>query len=77
MVETANAEHIAISIHVLREEGDPLGGTAPVKNYVFLSTSSARRATLVCQDGGFTRCDFYPRPPRGGRLFLSQLRCVV
>ena len=38
---------ILISIHALREEGDALGGAAVAAHPVFLSTPSARRATLV------------------------------
>ena len=34
-----------ISIHALREEGDPLPGTLPLCDAQFLSTPSARRAT--------------------------------
>ena len=34
-----------ISIHALREEGDPLSGNAAVNIFTFLSTPSARRAT--------------------------------
>ena len=33
----------------------------------FLSTPSARRATLRMVATSFSRLDFYPRPPRGGR----------
>ena len=61
---------ICISIHALREEGDP---TTPVTvrcMFLFLSTPSARRATMSGQ-GFFVRTeDFYPRPPRGGRRLL-------
>ena len=56
-----------ISIHALREEGDfsivefcPLCDT-------FLSTPSARRATLLRSAILPRSRDFYPRPPRGGR----------
>ena len=35
---------------------------------VFLSTPSARRATWQSPISPFVRIDFYPRPPRGGRL---------
>ena len=35
---------------------------------VFLSTPSARRATYILSDVGCIGLDFYPRPPRGGRL---------
>ena len=34
----------------------------------FLSTPSARRATSYPYTGAFPESDFYPRPPRGGRL---------
>ena len=34
----------------------------------FLSTPSARRATLFRVLGGKPYQNFYPRPPRGGRL---------
>ena len=37
----------------------------------FLSTPSARRATLNSLNTGTGGADFYPRPPRGGRLFFS------
>ncbi len=56
-----------ISIHALREEGDPITKPCSSKLFVFLSTPSARRATahsLRCRKDSE---DFYPRPPRGGR----------
>ena len=65
-----------ISIHALREEGDADGGIWKLEAKKFLSTPSARRATiqaalLLCADE-----DFYPRPPRGGRQpFLAHQRC--
>ena len=34
---------------------------------VFLSTPSARRATFRGYKGKQHFCNFYPRPPRGGR----------
>ena len=37
---------------------------------VFLSTPSARRATLQCLVTWSSHRYFYPRPPRGGRLVL-------
>ena len=57
----------SISIHALREEGDDHGFEIQPEAAIFLSTPSARRATiqaalLLCADE-----DFYPRPPRGGR----------
>ena len=37
-----------ISIHALREEGDFRPGSSPASVYGFLSTPSARRATMQC-----------------------------
>ena len=56
-----------ISIHALREEGDPNGLVAFATGYTFLSTPSARRATLQCLVTWSSHRYFYPRPPRGGR----------
>ena len=39
----------AISIHALREEGDTNGLVAFANGYIFLSTPSARRATVHTQ----------------------------
>ena len=39
---------------------------------VFLSTPSARRATRRKRSGREARTNFYPRPPRGGRLLCRQ-----
>ena len=64
------AAHAKISIHALREEGDP---TTPVTvrcMFLFLSTPSARRATMSGQGSFVPTEDFYPRPPRGGRRLL-------
>ena len=62
-----------ISIHALREEGDaatlPLVATARK----FLSTPSARRATCMVFLHCCLCCDFYPRPPRGGRPSVQGL----
>ena len=38
-----------------------------MRNSVFLSTPSARRATFTMMDGIPALSYFYPRPPRGGR----------
>ena len=43
----------------------------PVSRVVFLSTPSARRATRNFQYQVGQTYDFYPRPPRGGRLQAS------
>ena len=57
-----------ISIHALREEGDVLAIILDAVDVQFLSTPSARRATAAIIAGRCRAADFYPRPPRGGRL---------
>ena len=64
MVAKAYSE---ISIHALREEGDPRNCCSPRRRRRFLSTPSARRATTPHRSGIPLHGDFYPRPPRGGR----------
>ena len=56
-----------ISIHALREEGDACGAGATLLAFLFLSTPSARRATVSRYMDGRSLSYFYPRPPRGGR----------
>ena len=64
------SQRCGISIHALREEGDLRPVSDVELRRQFLSTPSARRATqselLYLTDSR----DFYPRPPRGGRLPL-------
>ena len=57
-----------ISIHALREEGDVSRPGSDMANFLFLSTPSARRATKKAVPEMVDIYDFYPRPPRGGRL---------
>ena len=57
-----------ISIHALREEGDRLRVMSKRGTWLFLSTPSARRATSIAGAAANKLFDFYPRPPRGGRL---------
>ena len=57
-----------ISIHALREEGDICSLGYDQLAQIFLSTPSARRATAHHNPAGLQRENFYPRPPRGGRL---------
>ena len=57
-----------ISIHALREEGDRMTGAIFSEQLVFLSTPSARRATVDLSVPYKDYTNFYPRPPRGGRL---------
>ena len=56
-----------ISIHALREEGDLSPSTGFRLIMQFLSTPSARRATCLRVLAFGSLCNFYPRPPRGGR----------
>ena len=56
-----------ISIHALREEGDISLMAASMKASKFLSTPSARRATMLSKELFTAINHFYPRPPRGGR----------
>ena len=57
-----------ISIHALREEGDLFRRPLGCPQSGFLSTPSARRATQFFGIGRGLFWNFYPRPPRGGRL---------
>ena len=56
-----------ISIHALREEGDISSSAVFSAMGVFLSTPSARRTTPEWRGMLRSGCNFYPRPPRGGR----------
>ena len=58
-----------ISIHALREEGDHINRVSNDSGVEFLSTPSARRATSPADTERQSGTDFYPRPPRGGRLY--------
>ena len=58
---------ISISIHALREEGDPVNDFTKFTVMEFLSTPSARRATAATRFLPPKARYFYPRPPRGGR----------
>ena len=62
---------VRISIHALREEGDRAGIPPSMRVSEFLSTPSARRATRRWLGRGSGTDYFYPRPPRGGRLIMS------
>ena len=63
-----------ISIHALREEGDPGTCSSSYVNVIFLSTPSARRATALDLAMLLSPLYFYPRPPRGGRRSQRQRR---
>ena len=66
------------SIHALREEGDCQVWEIYAHIDEFLSTPSARRATLSLCAVLHAALNFYPRPPRGGRRFYPSFiyRCV-
>ena len=66
--KTGGQNHI--SIHALREEGDGVAICTGYRPFGFLSTPSARRATFLWRYKNDDFRNFYPRPPRGGRLFF-------
>ena len=61
----------SISIHALREEGDAGGSNFPVKKKISIHAlrEEGDAGRLLQPHRGQ---DFYPRPPRGGRLHLSR-----
>ena len=59
-----------ISIHALREEGDPLVPDFDIGADRFQSTPSARRATAHDLRHRGHDADFNPRPPRGERRMM-------
>ena len=65
-----------ISTHALREEGDAKAMTVPLCSHRFLPTPSARRATVRCDRWRQPTLNFYPRPPRGGRLRVAASAAV-
>ena len=65
------AIHPEISIHALREEGDIRDFALIGVFCIFLSTPSARRATHKSVERKSAPKNFYPRPPRGGRLTID------
>ena len=62
-----------ISIHALREEGDHVSPAHADRGDGFLSTPSARRATSGLPAPRLWLWNFYPRPPRGGRLGFTRM----
>ena len=57
---------VIISIHALREEGD--GCHQSRLRWHRISIHALREeGDAHCQKGGCLPCNFYPRPPRGGR----------
>ena len=66
---TVDGTGLVISIHALREEGDNSDMSKIDTGVQFLSTPSARRATIRTCLKLTLVFNFYPRPPRGGRQF--------
>ena len=77
MVDVNNDLLVEISIHALREEGDITVLIPNTYSKTFLSTPSARRATLRSAASAWYHEDFYPRPPRGGRRWCRFCSCVT
>ena len=65
--EAATAKVEKISIHALRVEGDVKACSHVCDGEGFLSTPSGWRATTSSKKRTATKCNFYPRPPGGGR----------
>ena len=66
-----------ISIHALREEGDTAKKSTELAPVEFLSTPSARRATIWQSSEDRLILYFYPRPPRGGRRLIQRIPCPI
>ena len=62
---------MSISTCALREEGDPAIIKITASHSGFLSTPSARRATVSFCWFPKTANYFYPHPPRGGRQYID------
>ena len=75
MLREHDKDREPISIHALREEGDDYYDGNDTLQRRFLSTPSARRATAGAAGCGAVSINFYPRPPRGGRL--NGAACLV
>ena len=66
-----------ISTHALREEGDPNQSYFLTSN-PFISTHALREEGDVGSgNSALSTCDFYPRPPRGGRPDSRQVKYIV
>ena len=60
-------DRVIISIHALREEGDTLATTL-AKTYKISIHALREEGDFSRRTESFGKTDFYPRPPRGGRL---------
>ena len=59
---------IHISIHALREEGDPYNGSIFTKSFEISIHALREEGDNGTGGAGRKPTNFYPRPPRGGRL---------
>ena len=64
--ERTSVTSIPISIHALREEGDPVG-VAAVRQQIISIHALREEGDAAGTDGAQDQKHFYPRPPRGGR----------
>ena len=62
LVQLFQCDFICISIHALREEGDSVSSTLPVTMFLFLSTPSARKATIQCLKVTMYKGEFLSTP---------------
>ena len=77
MAEGRERQPHPISIHALREEGDGFDQQTGKELTQFLSTPSARRATVFSALSSRPLYNFYPRPPRGGRPAANETELVA
>ena len=69
------SDYSPISTHALREEGD-LDEVALMPRSFVISTHALREEGDFPTDSTYTtRTNFYPRPPRGGRLRVRDTKC--
>ena len=59
----------SISIHALREEGDWTSSAFPLLTATISIHALREEGDASCASWGPERSHFYPRPPRGGRLY--------
>ena len=59
--------HSKISIHALREEGDPFNYEGKLRDFLISIHALREEGDFSLSGVTFVHFDFYPRPPRGGR----------
>ena len=68
MAKVNASDYHLISIHALREEGDQQFGTMIPIEYIISIHALREEGDLLPIDTNIRARNFYPRPPRGGRL---------